>query len=327
MKTTRALSLALLPAVLLAAACGTSEPAADDDEKPAAGQEVVVTGADGTEVTLDGPATDVVALEWMQVESLVALGVDPVGVADVEGYNTWVPAAPIDADTSDVGTRNEPSPQSIARLSPDLVVADARSPEAVITKLREQEVPVLVVNTADATDQIGTMREAFTTIATAVGKDDEGKEILADLDEEIAEAAQDLDEAGMKGADFAIADGWQDGGNIAVRIFTEGSLMSDLAEAAGMVNAWPGEGDAEWGLQTTDPEGLTQLSGDVQFFYNAPDGADDVFAGALTKNPIWKGLDFVKSDNVHRLGAGVWTFGGPLSAEAFLDVLTDLYDE
>jgi len=327
MKTTRALSLALLPVTLLAVACGTSEPAADDNDKPAEGQEITLTGSDDTAVTLPAPATDVVALEWMQVESLVALGVDPVGVADVDGYNTWVPAAPIDADTPDVGSRNEPSPQSIARLSPDLVIADASSPESVIKKLRDQEIPVLVLSTSDASDQLGTMREAFTSIATAVGKAEEGEQVLADLDEEIADAAQELEEDGMKGAKFAIADGWQDGGNIAVRLFAKGSLMSDLAEAVGMVNAWPGKGDPEWGLQTTDPEGLTQLPADVQFLYNSPDGEDDVFTGALTDNPIWQGLGFVKAGDVHRLSTGVWTFGAPLSAEAFLDVLTDLYDK
>src|SRR5690242_17122902 len=32
----------------------------------------------------------VVALEWTYVEDLLALGVQPVGIADIEGYKAWV---------------------------------------------------------------------------------------------------------------------------------------------------------------------------------------------------------------------------------------------
>src|SRR5690606_16878023 len=46
----------------------------------------------------------VVVLEWTYVEDLLALGVQPVGVADIEGYHNWVsiPAA-LDENVVDVG--------------------------------------------------------------------------------------------------------------------------------------------------------------------------------------------------------------------------------
>ena len=83
--------------LLLLAACGTTEEAdpapepisSDDadttDDGAGAGGPITVVDSRGEEVTLDAPATDVVALEWMQAEVLVTLGVMPVGVADVEG--------------------------------------------------------------------------------------------------------------------------------------------------------------------------------------------------------------------------------------------------
>ena len=116
---------AVAVAALSLAACGTTEPSSDDASaasgKPA--EKITLTDAKGTKVTLDGPATKVVATEWNVVEDLVALGVDPVGVADVKGYTAWNTAAPLTGDPKDIGTRGEPSIDTVAALAPDLVVA------------------------------------------------------------------------------------------------------------------------------------------------------------------------------------------------------------
>ena len=132
--TTRSLAagaLALATALALTA-CGTTEdPAAADDAADAttdaASGPVTVTDERG-EVTLDAPAADIVSLEWGLTENLVALGVEPVGQADVEGYHTWDTVAPIDAGTPDVGTRGEPSLDAISALEPDLVVTTTDIP-------------------------------------------------------------------------------------------------------------------------------------------------------------------------------------------------------
>jgi ABC-type Fe3+-citrate transport system substrate-binding protein len=65
----------------------------------------------------------VIALEWTYVEDLLALGVQPVGVADIEGYGNWVnvPIA-LDESVADVGTRQEPNLERIAELAPDLII-------------------------------------------------------------------------------------------------------------------------------------------------------------------------------------------------------------
>ena len=144
-------------AALTLAACGTTEPAADKTEKKAS-EAITLKDGKGTEVKLDGPATKVVATEWNVVESLVQLGVDPVGVADVKGYETWDTAAPLRNEPKDIGTRGEPSMDTVASLAPDLIVATTDLPPAAVKQLREVA-PVLEVTSADGTDQIGQMLE------------------------------------------------------------------------------------------------------------------------------------------------------------------------
>lgn len=315
----RAASLAVAAGLL--AACGTSEDPSSADgatTQPSAepAGPVTFTDARGEEITLDAPAEDVVALEWSEVEDLVTLGVMPVGVADVEGYSTWVSQAPLDDSVTDVGTRQEPSVDSIVALEPDLVITEDRG-NNLIDRL-EELVPVMVLEGSDTADNIGLMRENFTTIATAVGREDEATTVLDEFDAALDDGRQAIEDAGAGGQEFAMADGWMQGSSVAIRMFGEGSLVSDLAEEIGLQNGWTGEVDEVWGLGQTDVEGLTGL-GDVHLFYSA--SREDVFAEGLEGNAIWESLPAVENGNVHKLDEGTWTFGGPRSSMHIVDQL------
>lgn len=310
-------------AALTLSACGTTEPAASDDKSSpsgSGGDQVTVTDSRGEEVTLDAPAEDVVALEWAEAEALVTLGVMPSGVADVEGYETWVSkAAPLDDSVEDVGTRSEPSIDSIVALEPDLVVMETGRSTKLVKQL-EEYVPVITIRGSNTDDNIGQMRKNLEIIAAATGTEDTAEQVLADFDTALAEGRQAIADAGMADERFAMADGWKEGSTVSIRMFGEGSMMSELAAELGLENAWTGEVDEEWGLGQTDVEGLTKL-GDVQFFYSASE--DDVFKQGLAGNEIWESLPFVEQGQVHKLDPGTWTFGGPLSAEVFIDQVVE----
>ncbi|NGM11492.1 ABC transporter substrate-binding protein [Verrucosispora sioxanthis] len=325
MSRTRVTALLAAATAVLLAACGTTEnttePAAATS---AASGPVTVTDSRGKEVKLDAPATKVVGLEWGEVEMLVSLGVMPVGVADPEGYATWVSAAKLDPGVKDVGTRGEPSIDSIVALQPDLVVMEDDRGANVITQL-EKYVPVIVTKGSDASDNLGRMRADLNMIAAAVGKTAEAEKLLADFDAAIADGKKKIADAGAAGKPFAIADGWKEGSTVSIRMFGEGALVSQIGIQLGLTNAWTGETDPAWGLGQTDVEGLTVLSSpDLHFFYNASDGTD-VFADGLNSNAIWKSLPFVKQGNLHRMPDGIWTFGGPLSGKQYIDQLVTTY--
>ena len=312
MRTTRAATAALISLAALTA-CGSSE---DDSEEAGSGSggPVTVTDSRGEEIQLDAPADEVVALEWSEAEDLVALGVMPAGVAQVEDFKTWVNTVSLDDSVTDVGLRSEPSIDAIAGLQPDLIITEADRSRSQIDDL-EEIAPVLVTEGSDHRDNIGQMQTNLEMIATAVGEEDTADQLMADLDATIAEGREAIEAAGMADATFAAAHGWSEGGSVAIRMFGEGSLLSDLAEELGLSNAWTGKVD-EWGLTTTDVEAMTQL-GDTYFLYIAPE--DNVFAEALPDNPIWQGLPFVENGKVHELDGGTWAFGGPKSSQQVVD--------
>ncbi|WP_029136665.1 ABC transporter substrate-binding protein [Nakamurella lactea] len=283
---------------------------------------VEITDGRGTTLTLEKPATRVVALEWGEAETLASLGVMPVGVADLKGYTTWDVAEPMDSSVKDVGTRSEPSIDAILALKPDLVVITGDSADQA--KLIGNSVPVLVTKGTDPTRQLDRLRDDVTLLAAATGTEAAGEKLLADMDSTLVNGKAALAAAGNAGDPFLMADGWKEGSAVAIRVFAKGSQNSDVAEALGLKNAWTGKGDAAWGLAQTDVEGMAAMTDPaLRLFYSASE--EDVFVDGLAQNPIWKSLPFVKSEQLTKLRTGTWTFGGPASVDFFVEQVLAAY--
>lgn len=58
----------------------------------------------------------IVALEWLPVELLLALGITPLAVADIHNYNLWVEEPKMPASVIDVGQRTEPNLELLQQL-------------------------------------------------------------------------------------------------------------------------------------------------------------------------------------------------------------------
>ncbi|KUF18723.1 MULTISPECIES: ABC transporter substrate-binding protein [Streptomyces] len=305
-------------AALALSACGTTEPSADDKKKSA--EPLTLTDATGAKVKLDGPARKVVGTEWNAVENLVSLGVDPTGVADVKGYKTWDTAVPLKNEPKDIGTRGEPSMDTVASLKPDLVIATTDLPAAAVKQLRKVA-PVLTLRAADAADPIGQMTKNLDLIAEATGTTQQAEKLKKGFEAKLAEGRKALAGAGRDGAEFAFADGYVTGNQTSIRPYTSGSLIGAVNEKLGLKNNWKVKGDKSYGLGATDVEGLTELDDDVQFAYigNDDDKGSNPFSGVLKKDKVWTSLPFVKKGNVHRLPDGVWMFGGPESMNQYVD--------
>ncbi|ACQ80545.1 periplasmic binding protein [Beutenbergia cavernae DSM 12333] len=319
----RLFALPAAAAVLLLAACGTTEAPADDATTPetdaAASGPVTIVDDRGEEITLDAPAVDVVSLEWGLTEHLLSLGVTPVGNADNAGYEAWDTIVPLPEGVTDVGGRGEPSVDSIVGLDADLVVTTTDLPETVIDQIATS-VPVLALRGSNAEDPLGHMERTLDLLGQATGTQEQADELWSGFQTALEDGAAALADAGLDGATFTMADGWNDAGVVSVRMFTTGSMLGAVAGELGLVNGWEGEGDPDYGLAATDVEGLLALPDDTHFVYlaNDTDGGDP-FVDGLGTNPVWTGLPFVESGQVYRLPDGIWQFGGTASAEAFID--------
>lgn len=312
--------------------CGESQPAGEAAEDTVGAGTTAETGP----ITVDGalggvelaePAERVVALEWTYAEDLVAVGVQPVGVADVEGYSQWVDAE-LDPSVTDVGTRQEPSLEAIAALDPDLIIGVQFRHEPILDQL-EAIAPTVMFNpypaVGDGPNQLEEMVTTFREVGEAVGRSEEAEQTLDEMQSTFDEVAAELAAADLGTTEFALAQGFTSEEVPTIRMFTDNAMAVGILEELGLQNAWPGEPEA-YGFNTVDIEALTQV-GDAHFLYVAQD-EDNIFTGALADNPLWQDLAFVQADRVHPLGGDVWLFGGPLSAQLLAeDTASLLLDE
>jgi iron complex transport system substrate-binding protein len=305
------------PAADEAATGGTS--CADDTTATSTGP-VSLTDGFGRTVELTKPAERVAVLEWQQMEDVLTLCVDPVAVADAAGFALWDTAETLPAGVADTGTRGEPNMDALFATNPDLVIIEAyTADDEIITQLAPYGVPVLATKGADAADPIGQMQNTFNLIAQATGRQERAKVVVDEFTESLAAAKAEV--AGTEAAKFVYFDGWVQGGNVFIRPFGQGSLIGELGEELGLTNAWTGEVDPAYGLGQTDIEGMTAV-GDATFFYTGTEDPDSDVMAELAKNEIWKALPAVVNGDTHAFPPGVWTFGGPRSAQQVLDAYT-----
>lgn len=322
----------LLPTLLLAvmlAGCAlpVAVPAATDpvETEPApveTATSTIIAHALG-ETTIPATPQRIVALEWTYVEDLLALGIQPVGAADIAGYNDWVqiPVA-LSADVVDVGTRQSPNLETIAGLAPDLILA----PSFRIAEIYEQlsEIAPTLAFDAYPTDegmtQYDEMRQTFLTIADVVDRRAEGEAVLAEMEAVFAAARAEIDAAGRLGEPFVLAQAFGED-TVQIRLFTDNAMAVEIVEQIGLENAWQDATFQQYGFTTVSVESLPEL-GDVNFFYVVQDENNVFTRESIT--PIWESLAFVQNDHAYALGGDTWLFGGPLSAEVLVETVLEV---
>ncbi|MFD4958292.1 ABC transporter substrate-binding protein [Microbacterium sp. NPDC058389] len=328
-------ALAVLGALSLAlTACGTTQVAASpdtdttvsasagcaEDATTTSTDPVELTDAFGRTVTLDQPAKKVAVLEWQQIEDVLSLCLTPVAVADADGYRTWDTAEELPESVESVGTRQEPNLDALFATEPDLVIVEAYTrDDAIIAQLEKYGVPVLATLGANAEDPIGQMLDTFDLIAEATGRTERADVVKDEFEQHLADAKDEVAGAAPAVTDFVYFDGWVDGGNVSLRPFGQGSLVGELGEELGLTNAWTGEVDAAYGLGQTDIEGMTTI-GDANLFYTGTvDPDSESFVDAAAENPAWASIPAVAEGRIAAFPGGIWTFGGPRSAEQIID--------
>lgn len=297
-------------------------PVASPAASPVASGPITVPAPLG-DVTLPGVPQRVVAIEWNLVEYVLTLGVQPVGIADVEGYNTWVnigiePGPAV----ADVGLRYEPSLESIAALSPDLILGVTERDEAILDQLNAIAPTILLESypTVAGETPLDDVNETIRTIALALGKQDVAERVIAETEAVIANATATISDAGLAGAPFVVTQAFTAENVPTLRLFNNRSLFGATMSSLGLVNAWEGEGTIEddpWGFQTVTVEALVDVPAETHLFYVVQD-TDNIFADALADDPIWSSLPFVQEGRTYALGGDTWTFGGHRSVQILI---------
>ncbi|MGG6266598.1 ABC transporter substrate-binding protein [Leptolyngbya sp. AN03gr2] len=253
-----------------------------------------------------------VALEWVYAENLLALGIPPKGVADIRGYQQYVNIpTELNPNTTDVGTRQEPSLEAIASLNPQIIFGTQLRHEAIYQDLSKITSTKLYNPYPEPgqLDQFKEMEQTFLSIAELTNQRSQGDRVLAQLSDRLAQAAK------SSSSDRPILLGQFLGNTPQLRLFTDNSMAMRTLNQMGLKNAWKGKLD-RYGFNTVWIEALPAVQ-QAHFLYVAPE--NDAEFNKLQNNPIWQGLEFVRENRVTSLGSDTWLFGGALSAQIIIE--------
>ncbi|SIS38453.1 ABC transporter substrate-binding protein [Salimicrobium flavidum] len=310
---------------LVLTACGGNEEQSEEgtednentEESGSSEDTRTVTIEDATgEKTIEGTPENVVVLEWTYAEYLQALDMEPVGVADKEGFGNWVDTGiELGENVEDVGTRQEPNLEAISRLDPDLIVGVQFRHEGIQEQLEEIAPTVMFAPYSEesAQNQMAAMKSEFETMGQILGQEEAVSKRLDEMNSHFEEEAGRLDEAGVGDINYIMTQAFTAQNTPTLRLFTDNSMVANVMGELGLQNAHSSEELEIYGYTETTVETLQNYQ-DSHFYYIVQED-DNIFSNQLAGNPVWEELDFVQEGRTYQMPGDTWTFGGPISAE------------
>lgn len=324
------LTLPAAAAALTLAACGSSAPADDAD----AGSGVVVEHALGT-TEIPADAQRVAAVGWGNHDTALALGIAPVGVDDqtwsmdggdglgiydwsLDAYAELGADEPVIFDTTD-GVDFE----AINDAAPDLIIA-AQSGLSEEDYATLSEIAPVVAH--PDIPWYTSWRDSIRVNSEALGMASEGEELVADIEQQIADATADAEAIEGKTAAFFFIN---EADLSTVSIYAEGDSRTAFLTDLGFELPQAAVEAAESGTfyQDISSENVDQLSDvDVIVSYG-----DESLLEALQADPLWSTVPAVQNGAVVTVGLGDAMSGAvspsALSIPWVLDDYVALLDE
>lgn len=255
-------------------------------------------------------AARIVSLEWLPTELLLALGVAPMGVAEMYNYQLWVGEPKLPASTVDLGLRTEPNLELMMQMRPSLILYS--SGYGPSNDKFEKIAPAMGFAFNDASGKPLTVaRQSLMQLADRLDRVPQAQRHLAQFDAFIAAARKRV--AGRKRRPvllMSLLDARH------ALVFGKGSLFLEVMNELGLENAWQGETNF-WGSAVIGLERLATLQG-VEAICFAH--GDDNLMQQVSATPLWQAMDFVRQQRFRRVPQ-VWFYGATLSAMRFCQSL------
>lgn len=251
----------------------------------------------------------IVALEWLPVELLLALGVAPYGVADVPNYKLWVNEPALPDSVIDVGLRTEPNLELLTEMKPSFMVWSAGygpAPEKLA-----RIAPGRGFNFSDGKKPLAIARQSLQELAQLLNLQTAAERHLAQYEHLIASLKPRFVKRGSRPLLLmTLLDPRH------MLVFGPNCLFQEVLDEYGIRNAWQGETNF-WGSTAVGIDRLAAYKDvDVLCF----DHGNNKDMQALMSIPLWQAMPFVRAGRFQRVPA-VWFYGATLSAMHFARIL------
>nr|WP_242489128.1 Fe(3+) dicitrate ABC transporter substrate-binding protein [Peribacillus sp. TH14] len=302
--------------MMLLTGCNTSQKTTEAEKKQNSAetknQEIRTIKHEMGETEIQNTPTKIVTLELSFVDSLNALGINPIGISDDNKKDMITKLVGKEIDYTSVGTREQPNLEVISSLKPDLIIADAERHKGIYKDL-QKIAPTVILKSRESTYQENL--DSFKSIAKAVNQEEAAEKRLSEHEKTIKELKSKLNvNSNMTVLPAVVRD-------TSFQAHTSSSYDGELLERLGLKNAIQQEQPhAEMNL-----EQLVEINPDVLLLAN---NEGKLLTDEWKDNPLWKDLKAVKNGQVYSVDRDLWTrYRGVVSAEAIAKDTLKMLDE
>jgi len=289
--------------MVLLAGCNSAEPSTP---APTTATREVVDAA-GRSLRVPQNPQRVVALSEIDLDSLLALELPPVGATDGRGSD-HAPAylGARAREVASVGNFAQPAVDRILLLQPDLILAGGHPDPQLLQQLQA------IAPTAVSFKVGESWQHSFQRIAYIVGRAAAARDFLAGYRARAALLREQLQ--AHEGETVSIVRLSPNGPMAMQGDAFAGRVLADLGFARPLAQRGAGAGHAP----PLSRERLDDIDGDWLFIGNFTPDPQGI--AALRSEPAFAGLGAAKSGRVREVDAMLWTvIGGPLAANAVLE--------
>ncbi|MFB4265786.1 ABC transporter substrate-binding protein [Nonomuraea sp. GTA35] len=296
------LAIAAMLPVLALTACGTSTTTQE------AGPTRTVKHAMG-ETKVPMTPQRVVVLDTDKLDTMVSLGLSPVGAAQAQENQTWPEyLGSALANTKPVGTLQQLNIEAIMALKPDLILGSKFRQAAFYDKLAKIAPTVF-------TEKVGiTWKENFLLDAEALGKKDQAQQLLSGYETRAKEVGAKFSKLQVGIVRFMPTE---------IRLYGPESFSGIVLGDAGIprpeAQQLADQEDKRFGK--ISQENIAKGDADA-IFYTAYGEAAAKSQAEVTAGPLWKNLKAVKAGHAFNVDDEIWMTGiGVTAAGKILDDL------
>lgn len=270
---------------------------------------VPVLGVVG-QAAADEPGPRIATLDWTVAETLIGIDARLVGLAQIDGYESWVGRPAVPPAVLDLGLRAQPNLEQLAALAPDQI---AVSPMFANLEGRLSTIaPVTVFDLyGPDVDTWTEMRRLTRELGDYARRVEHAETLIRETDDRLAALADRL----LDEPPTLIVVQFMDERH--VRVFGENGLYHAVMERLGIQNGWTGETN-RWGFSLVGLEKLAGLEGRIVVVKPYPVGVER----ALSESAFWQRL-IARSGHEPLEIEPVWSFGSLPSARRFAERLLE----
>ena len=268
-----------------------------------ADEAITVTDMHDREITLDAPATRVVAMQPSDCEILCAIGCEDalVGIGQYCDYPASITSLPV------VQSGAETNVEEILALEPQVVLMnDMAQSEEQVKQLEDNGVKVVV---SSATDIDG-VYYAIRMIGTLMGKADAAEAVVADMQDTFADIRSKAQDEG-KTVYFEVSP-------LEYGLWTAGAgtFMDELATICGLTNAFGDVNDwasiSEEQVIARDPDYIVTIT---MYYGEGPTPVEEILGRAG-----WQDMKAVKDGQVFNADSNALSRPGPRLKDAAVEL-------